>query len=158
MIDVINTALSVLGTGGLVAYIFERRKNRAVAKQAEAEAGGKEIDNASKLIEMYKEALEDLPTRHEKKFQETQKFWEQKFNETEKLWQQQLAMLQKELNQLELTYARKTKVLESEIKLKDKFILNLKKELREKDRLLKDKNLENQILKQQLQDAKSNRD
>ncbi|MCT4698088.1 hypothetical protein [Tenacibaculum haliotis] len=124
-----------LGTGGVVMAIIERRKNTAITKGVEADVESKEIDNGSKVIDMYKKALDDLPNRYEKKYQETSELWERKFQ-----------MMTQEMTQLEGAYQRKNKLLEDEIKLKNKFISSLKRELREKDN-------ENRLLKQQLKDA-----
>ncbi|ALU74273.1 hypothetical protein [Tenacibaculum finnmarkense] len=124
-----------LGAGGVGMAILERRKNNAITKGVEADVESKEIDNGSKVIDMYKSALDDLPIRYEKKYQETSQLWERKFQ-----------MMTEEMSQLESSYKRKNNLLEDEIKLKNKFILSLKRELREKD-------TENKLLKKQLKDA-----
>lgn len=124
-----------LGAGGVGMAIFERRKNKAITKGVEADVESKEIDNGSKVIEMYKAALDDLPNRYEKKYQETAELWERKFQ-----------MMSQEMTQLEGAYIRKNNLLEDEINLKNKFISSLKRELREKEK-------ENTELKQQLIDA-----
>lgn len=116
----------LFGAGGLFAFISERKKNKAVASGLEADADSKEIDNGAKIIIQYKEALEDLPVRYEQKYQEMATLWEKK-----------VQMLLDEIAQLEKSYQRKTKLLEDEIKLKNKFISSLKREIRERDNEIK---------------------
>jgi predicted RNase H-like nuclease (RuvC/YqgF family) len=117
---------TIFGGGTFTAYLFERNKNKAVTKGVEADADSKEIDNSSKIITQYKEALEDLPARYELKYQEMSKLWDKK-----------VTMLLDEIAQLENSYQRKTKLLEDEIKLKNKFISSLKREIRERDNEIK---------------------
>jgi predicted RNase H-like nuclease (RuvC/YqgF family) len=117
---------TIFGGGSLTAYIFERRKNKAVTKGVEADVDTKEINNSSIIIAQYKEALEDLPARYELKYQEMAKLWEKK-----------VGMLLEEINQLENSYQRKSKLLEDEITLKNKFISSLKREIRERDNEIK---------------------
>ncbi|WP_233901246.1 hypothetical protein, partial [Tenacibaculum piscium] len=69
-----------------------------------------------------------------------------KYQETSQLWERKFQMMTEEMSQLESSYKRKNNLLEDEIKLKNKFILSLKRELREKD-------TENKLLKKQLKDA-----
>tara|TARA_B110000967_G_C18488010_1_gene365402 strand:+ start:92 stop:508 length:417 start_codon:yes stop_codon:yes gene_type:complete len=113
---------TIFGGGSLTAYIFERTKNRAITKGVEADVDSKEIANSSNIINQYKDALEDLPTRYELKYLEMEKLWEKK-----------VGMLLEEIEQLENSYQRKTKLLEDEIKLKNKFISGLKREIKERD-------------------------
>lgn len=129
---------TIFGGGSLVGWIFEKRKNKAITKGVEADANTKEIDNGSKVVEMYKKALEDLPIKAE-----------QKYKETVLLWEKKVSMLTDEMKYLEESYQRKNKLLEDEIKLKNKFIVTLKRELR-------DQQNENKILKKKLEDAESN--
>lgn len=108
----IGQILSYLfGAGGALAFIFERRKNKAVTKGVEADAEAKEIHNGGKVIDLYKQALDDLENRYEKKYQE-----------------------------ITALYERKMKVLEDEIKLHKRVVTMLKKENTELIRQLKDAN------------------
>ncbi len=95
-------------------------------RKAKAEASTTEIENGLKLVNMYKDALDDLPNRYETRFQEV-----------EQLWSKKVQMLQEEVQHLEASYQRKTKLLEDEIKLKNKFIVSLRREVRERDTLIK---------------------
>lgn len=62
---------TLFGAGGTTAYFFERRKNKA-------EAISKEIDNKSNLIQVYREALDDLNSRCEKKYNEVTELYDRK--------------------------------------------------------------------------------
>jgi hypothetical protein len=99
----------LFGAGGVSAFFFERRKNKAVTKGVEAEVTTKELNNSGKVVDLYKAALDDLELRYEKKYQE-----------------------------ITALYERKIKVLESEIKLHKRIISDLKKENLELRRKLKD--------------------
>ncbi len=99
----------MFGAGGVFAYIFERRKNTAVTKGVEADASSKEIDNSSKVIDLYKNALDDLEKRYENKFQE-----------------------------IISLYDRKIRVLEDEIRLHKRLNSALKRESTEYKKRLKE--------------------
>jgi predicted RNase H-like nuclease (RuvC/YqgF family) len=120
--NIVLIVSTIFGGGSLTAYIFERSKNKAITKGVEADVDSKEIANSTKIINQYKDALEDLPARYELKYLEMEKLWEKK-----------VGMLLEEIRQLESSYERKTKLLEDEIKLKNKFISSLKREIRERD-------------------------
>lgn len=89
-------AAIVTGLGG---WLFGRKKLNAEANSMEAEAEAKEIDNGSKIVQLYKEAIDDLGTRYENKYKE-----------------------------VVFIYDRKIEILEAEIKLHKQVIANLKKE------------------------------
>lgn len=116
----------LFGAGGLSAFLFERRKNTAVTKGVEADADAKEINNGTKVIDLYKEALDDLQNRYEKRYNEISEMFEKKYQ-----------LMRDEMQQLEASFERKNKLLEDEIKLKNKFISSLKRELRERDAEIK---------------------
>lgn len=99
----------LFGAGGVLAFIFERRKNTAVTKGVEADVDSKDIQNGKDVVSMYKEALNDLNNRYEKKF-----------------------------NDIVLMYDRKMKVLEDEIKLHKRMNTALKRENADLKRQLKD--------------------
>lgn len=116
----------LFGAGGIGAFFIERRKNKAVTKGVEADVDSKEINNNSKVIDLYKEALDDLQNRYEKRYNEISEMFEKKYQ-----------MMRDEMQQLEASFERKNKLLEDEIKLKNKFISSLKRELRERDNEIK---------------------
>lgn len=72
-------------TGGFFGWFFTRRKQNA-------EATGSEIDNGSKVVELYKEALDDLPIRYEKKFIDLDDLFLQK----EKILKEEIEFLKRE--------------------------------------------------------------
>lgn len=57
--------------GGLIKWIFDKRKERA-------EVTGDEIENGASVVKLYKDALDDLPTRYDAKFTELNELFEQK--------------------------------------------------------------------------------
>lgn len=107
--NIITIISTLFGGGGVIAYLFERRKNKAVTKGVEADANSKEIDNSSKVVDLYKTALNDLENRYEKKY--------------------------KEITEL---YERKIKVLQDEIRLHKRYSTSLKRENTELRKRIKD--------------------
>ena len=89
-------ATLITGFGG---WFFGRRKSNAEASIVEADYESKEIDNGGKIVSMYKEAIDDLGNRYEKKYQE-----------------------------VAAIYDKKIEILEAEIKLQKQIISGLKKE------------------------------
>lgn len=71
--------------GGYGGYYFTKRKYNA-------EATANEIDNGAKLVGMYKDALNDLPTRYEARF----KTLEELFSKKEEILKQEIMLLKKE--------------------------------------------------------------
>jgi hypothetical protein len=57
--------------GGLINWIFNKRKEKATVTTTE-------IENGSNVVKMYKDALDDLPPRYEKKFNDLNELFEQK--------------------------------------------------------------------------------
>ncbi|MCI2229591.1 hypothetical protein MC378_10465 [Polaribacter sp. MSW13] len=100
---------TIFGGGTLTAYIFERKKNQALTKGVEADVDSKDIQNGKDVVSMYKEAMDDLNHRYEKKF-----------------------------NDIVEMYDRKMKVLEDEIKLHKRMNTALKKENADLKRQLRD--------------------
>ncbi len=88
MIDLgfkIIETISVAGIGGFFGWFFTRRNSNA-------QATGTEIENGSKVVEMYKEALDDLPPRYEEKFKSLNEL----FNQKETILKEEIAFLKKE--------------------------------------------------------------
>lgn len=117
---------SLFGVGGIWGYVFERNKNKAITKGVEADVDAKEINNSTKVLDLYKEALDDLQNRYEKRYNEVAEMFEKKYE-----------MMRSEIQELEASFARKNKLLEDEIKLKNKFIASLRREIRERDAKIK---------------------
>lgn len=107
--NIFQILTTIFGGSFSLAYIFERKKNKAVTKGVEAEVEMKEINNSEKVVDLYKQALDDLENRYEKKYLE-----------------------------ISALYERKIKVLESEIKLHKRIITDLKRENSDLRRKLKD--------------------
>ncbi|CAL2108174.1 conserved hypothetical protein [Tenacibaculum sp. 190524A02b] len=118
--NLIGILASLLSGGSLSAYIFERRKNKALAKSAEADADGKKIQNRIQETELYQKLIDDLALRYKKKYQEIETMYERKCR-----------VLEEEIVQLESSYQRKIELLESEIRLKNATIKELIKENKE---------------------------
>lgn len=55
---------------GLAGFLFGKRKLRAEVAGMNADNEGKEIENAEKLVKLYKETLDDLGSRYEARFKE----------------------------------------------------------------------------------------
>ncbi len=55
---------------GVAGFIFGKRKLRAEVAGMNADNEGKEIENADKLVQLYKETLDDLGNRYEEKFKD----------------------------------------------------------------------------------------
>lgn len=55
---------------GLAGFAFGRKKLNAEVAGMDADNEGKEIENADKLVKLYKDALDDLGNRYELKFKE----------------------------------------------------------------------------------------
>ena len=94
--DLINQIIMLSATGGIggfFGWFFTRRKQNA-------EATGSEIDNGSKVVELYKNALDDLSLRYEQKYQDIESRCEnieKLFDSKEKLLQQELELLKKQV-------------------------------------------------------------
>ncbi|CAA7387098.1 hypothetical protein [Chryseobacterium fistulae] len=84
---------------GIVGFLFGKKKLQAEVAGMSADNEGKEIENADKLVKLYKEALDDLGNRYEIKFKE-----------------------------LSSIYDSKIKLLEDEINLHKRIIAQLKEE------------------------------
>ena len=67
-----------IGSGGLFAWWKEKKKNKVLVEGLEADNEKKSIDNASHLVNVYKDALDDLNTRYESKFNEITDLYERK--------------------------------------------------------------------------------
>jgi hypothetical protein len=92
----------LFGSGGIVLWFLERKKYNEVVAGLKAENESKELDNNTKLINLYKESLDDLGARYEAKFKDVTD-----------------------------AYDRKMKLLEEEINLRERIITSLKRENRD---------------------------
>ena len=71
---------------GLPTWFIARRKNNADVTTTE-------IDNGAKVVDLYKDALNDLPARYEEKFQHVQEM----AHNVEKLFEKKEALLLQEI-------------------------------------------------------------
>jgi hypothetical protein len=79
--DHIYPLLNILGTGvitGLLGYVFGRKKQAAEIETITTENNSKELANVDKLLNLYKETLDDLVKRHEAKIVEMSALYEKK--------------------------------------------------------------------------------
>lgn len=83
--------------GGLINYIFSKRKEKA-------EITTTEISNGSEVIKIYKDALDDLPPRYEKRFKEFDDHWQQK-----------VSLLTDKLTNIEMLSTEKERIMKEEI-------------------------------------------
>ena len=108
MSDLFNQIISLAattGVGGFFGWFFTRRKQNA-------EATGSEIDNGTKVVELYKNALNDLSDRYEQKYQDIENRCqniEKLFDSKEKLLQQELELLRKQVVLYKKMYDDKVK-------------------------------------------------
>ncbi|NHN26752.1 hypothetical protein FIA58_013790 [Flavobacterium jejuense] len=82
--DYIGEAIALF-LGGLINFIFNKRKEKATVTTTE-------IENGSNVVKMYKDALDDLPPRYEKKFNDLNELFDQK----ERILKEEIDFLKKE--------------------------------------------------------------
>ncbi|AZA84797.1 cell wall anchor protein [Chryseobacterium lactis] len=73
----IGTFLSLVVSGS-AGWFFGRRKLNAEVEGMDADNEGKKLENDEKLVNLYKEALDDLGNRYESKFKEFSEISERK--------------------------------------------------------------------------------
>lgn len=78
--DVSASVVAFLGTifASTAGYLFGRKKNAQEIFGMQADNEGKEIENADKLVHLYKDALDDLGNRYEKKFHDVTELYDRK--------------------------------------------------------------------------------
>ena len=91
--------------GAIINWLFNKRKENAGVTTTE-------IDNGTKVVELYKSALDDLSLRYEQKYQEIEnrrQNIEKLFDSKEKLLQQELELLRKQVILYKKMYDDKVK-------------------------------------------------
>lgn len=90
-IDFWTMIIGTIGTfiGAFSGWFFTRRSQLAEAK-------GKELDNEIKLSDYYKEMLDDLSSRYEKKYSEIVNLYESK----ERILKDEIALLSRKITDL----------------------------------------------------------
>ena len=63
---------------GVAGFLFGKKKMQAEVDGLSADNEGKEIENADKLVKLYKDAIDDLGSRYEVKFKEVTELYENK--------------------------------------------------------------------------------
>ncbi|RNA63512.1 hypothetical protein D1631_17100 [Chryseobacterium nematophagum] len=63
---------------GIAGFLFGKKKLQAEIAGMSADNEAKEIENADKLVKLYKEALDDLGNRYEIKFKELSSIYDSK--------------------------------------------------------------------------------
>jgi hypothetical protein len=63
---------------GIAGFLFGKKKLNAEVAGLDADNEGKEIENADKLVKLYKEAIDDLGVRYEVKFKEVTAMYDSK--------------------------------------------------------------------------------
>jgi len=77
LIEHFGAILGALGTA-LVGFLFGKGRLKAEVAGMDADNEGKEIENADKLVKLYKEAIDDLGNRYEVKFKEVTAMYDSK--------------------------------------------------------------------------------
>lgn len=91
----IGTFFSAILTG-IVGFIFGKRKQKAEVESIEANTDTIEIDNASKVINIYKASLDDLEERCKKKYLSITELYDEKI----KLLEDEIVILRRTISQL----------------------------------------------------------
>ena len=104
MDDIIVVAGSIItiisGTGYFTLLFAKSKYQQEVAKlkvevlQAQKTAETTDIENGAKVVDLYKEALDDLPARYEEKFKQVSEMAKQ----VEKLFEKKEAILLQEID------------------------------------------------------------
>ncbi|MGC4130417.1 MAG: hypothetical protein QM564_12885 [Bergeyella sp.] len=81
---------------GIAGFLFGKRKLRAEVAGMNADNEGKEIENAEKLVNLYKDTLDDLGNRYEVKYREVTALFENKI----KLLEDEIKMHKQIINRL----------------------------------------------------------
>jgi hypothetical protein len=85
--------------GGLIKWLFDKwnPKEKADVKTTE-------IDNGSKVVDLYKEALDDLPIRYKKEL-----------NDQEEIWTKKVILLEQRFDNLDANSKEKERIFREEI-------------------------------------------
>lgn len=63
---------------GIAGFLFGKKKLQAEIDGMSADNEGKDIENTEKLVKIYKETIDDLGSRYESKFKEVTEIYESK--------------------------------------------------------------------------------
>lgn len=73
----IGTFIGAILTG-IAGFLFGKKKLQAEIDGMSADNEGKDIENTEKLVKIYKETIDDLGSRYESKFKEVTEIYESK--------------------------------------------------------------------------------
>lgn len=112
LLDFIPTVDNIIGTviGAFVAWFFTRKKQKADTTTVE-------IDNGSKVVDLYKEALDDLPNRYAEKY----KHIEEMATAVEKLFEKKEQILMQEIEYQKKQVALYKKMYDEKVKEFNKY-------------------------------------
>lgn len=107
VIEIIGTVISIIGAIGGTGYfsfafakskyLQEVEKMKVEVLQAHKAAETTEIENGTKVVDLYKNALDDLNDRYERKYQELEASSNKKLAALDELFKQKEALLMKEI-------------------------------------------------------------
>ncbi len=99
-IVVLSALVTMVGGTGYFTFIFAKSKYKQEVEKlrvenatAQKSAETIDIDNGSKVVDLYKEALDDLPSRYEEKYKHVQEM----AHNVEKLFAQKESLLLQEI-------------------------------------------------------------
>lgn len=113
--DIINQIIILTATGsvgGFFGWFFTRKKQDVEVVGMVVDNEVKEIDKDSKVVELYKNALDDLSVRYEAKYREIEvrhSNIQSLFDKKEKILQQELELLKKQVALYKKMYDDKVK-------------------------------------------------
>lgn len=104
ILGIVTGIITAIGGTGYFTYIFakskylqEVEKLKVEVLQAQKTAETTEIENGTKVVDLYKNALDDLNNRYEKKYQELEASSNKKLAALDELYKQKEAHLMKEI-------------------------------------------------------------
>ena len=104
ILGIVTGIVTAIGGTGYFTYIFakskylqEVEKLKVEVLQAQKTAETTEIENGTKVVDLYKNALDDLNNRYEKKYQELEASSNKKLAALDELYKQKEAHLIKEI-------------------------------------------------------------
>jgi hypothetical protein len=108
----ITSILTAIGGTGYFTFLFAKSKYKVEVLQAKENVETTAIENGSKVVELYKNALDDLSLRYEQKYKDIESRCltiEKLFEGKEKLLQQELELLRKQVVLYKKMYDDKVK-------------------------------------------------
>ena len=133
----------LFGTGGLIAYFRERKKNKANIERLMEENKSLKIANdkakvekENAIMDLYQEALDDLKKRYNETISDVKKYYENKIKLLEDRYKLMEDSYQKKIAELEQTYKDKIEKLKASF---DKRLKTLQGRIRELEKELEER-------------------